>query len=153
MEFYLYLTPLSFYCLAQLWLMLWAATCSFINTGPGALWELPVCPLSGFGSWDVSVAPVWECMFAGYGVDHIFVCLIERQQIMRMCLHQCLWVCILAQTCEQRDGVPSRSLGAAGRGWVLSLQRAVGAHYANQPARWGENPVYLVEAWLGRTTG
>lgn len=77
MEFYLYLTPLSFYCLAQLWLMLWAATCSFINTGPGALWELPVCPLSGFGSWDVSVAPVWECMFAGYGVDRSYFCVLD----------------------------------------------------------------------------
>lgn len=41
--------------------MLGAVTHSFINTEPGALWELPACPLSAlYGFRDGSLATVYK---------------------------------------------------------------------------------------------
>lgn len=48
--------------------MLGAATHSFINTEPGALWELPACPLSALATemqvWFVCCS---SCVSAGHG--------------------------------------------------------------------------------------
>lgn len=126
--------------------MLGAATCSFINTEPGSLWELPACPLSASAAdtWvRFAACAVCACLL---DIDHIF-----GQQIMCFanvpaCMNVNMWisvswqvcVCMCVCVCCRKDEIPSLSLGTQGASHFKGPRCP-----PRQPARQGENPVYV----------
>lgn len=120
--------------------MLGAVTRSFINTEPGALWELPACPLSALAA-EMQVCFVClqlVCICWTRGSIIFYGCLIEREQIMRLLVRGCgcvnanMCVFLSWQVCVSR-GIRSQASPRGVRGPVTSKGR--GARCASQPAK------------------
>lgn len=127
--------------------MLGAATCSFINTEPGALWELPARPLSAlYGSRDGGLATVYRstrvcacvrarvCLPCAGQQGQIIIFLGRSVELLGQTIHRpafrdCARTCVFLswRACGSR-GIASLTLPPGSRVWKggLSLQRASG---------------------------
>lgn len=102
--------------------MLGASTCSFINIGPGALWELPACPFISAGDRDASAVLCVAALVCSQvtGIDHIFWVLDWARADYGFCACGFMWknanvcACVLASAYGQRDQTPSTSRGTQG---------------------------------------
>lgn len=136
--------------------MLGTVTHSFINTEPGALWEIPACPLSALATeMQVCLCVCSLCLvffFWTRGKIIFYGCLIEREQIMRLLPRGC--ACMNANMCEFR---PWRTCASTGIRSQASPRGSQGARHFKgpqgspcQPARQGGNPVYMARPRLAR---
>lgn len=126
--------------------MLGAATCCFINTEPGALWELFACPLSALAVRCKSVLCVCSlCVFAGHRGRSYFMGASLNASRLCICWFGCACInmCVFMswRACGSR-GIRSQASPKGVRGPVTS--KGCRVHYAKQTPK-GE----ILFVWRG----